>query len=97
MLLEDIPDYKLGEVPDDLPEENPHLYRLIIAKRALLAGHEELDNDGTPIIIDMLTDLRHLCDALGVDFAYCDRIAYGHYIAEKGEFANEKKAKSDGR
>ena len=34
-------------------------------------------------VIDMLTDLRHLCDVKGWDFADLDRQAYQHYIEEK--------------
>ena len=34
-------------------------------------------------VIDMLTDLRHLCDAKGWDFADLDRQAYQHYRTEK--------------
>ena len=36
-------------------------------------------------IADMLTDLRHLCDAKGWNFAELDRIAYRHYVPEKRE------------
>ena len=35
-------------------------------------------------VTDMLTDLRHLCDAEGWDFAELDRQAYAHYTAETG-------------
>ncbi len=34
-------------------------------------------------VIDMLTDLRHLCDLKGWNFENCDRIARGHYAPEK--------------
>jgi hypothetical protein len=34
-------------------------------------------------VIDMLTDLRHLCDVKGWDFADLDRHAYQHYVTEK--------------
>ena len=33
-------------------------------------------------ITDMLTDLRHLCDAQHIDFAHCNRIADNHYTTE---------------
>lgn len=35
-------------------------------------------------ILDALANLRHLCDALGLDFANLDRVAYRHYADEKG-------------
>ena len=42
------------------------------------------DNAGPPEnVTDMLTDLRHLCDAKGWDFADLDRQAYDHYSVEK--------------
>ena len=34
-------------------------------------------------VIDTLTDLRHLCDVKGWDFAELDRQAYNHYVTEK--------------
>lgn len=34
-------------------------------------------------ITDMLTDLRHLCDAEGLSFADLDRMAYGLYVPER--------------
>lgn len=38
-------------------------------------------------VTDLLADLRHYCDAEGVDFANQDRIAYGHYRVELKEVA----------
>lgn len=36
-------------------------------------------------VSDVLADLRHFCDAHGLDFACCDKRARGHYIAELSE------------
>lgn len=33
-------------------------------------------------VINMLADLRHLCDAKGWSFADLDRQAYDHYLVE---------------
>jgi hypothetical protein len=33
-------------------------------------------------IADLLTDIRHLCDVLNLDFATLDARAYRHYSAE---------------
>lgn len=33
-------------------------------------------------VVDMLTDLRHLCDGQGLDFGECDRIAHNNYLPE---------------
>ncbi len=83
-LWERIPEYALGDAPEDLPEK---LYRQIIAKRALQASYEAVaPNTPTPdpedAITDMLADLRHLCDGLNLDFAQLDRKAYKYYIEE---------------
>lgn len=49
---------------------------------------EGLDADGNMVspsdfVTDLLTDIRHYCDARNVDFAACDRLAYRHYAAER--------------
>ncbi len=82
MNYDEIPHMPLGTVPEDLPDENPGLYRLIIAKRAIIAGYEAGEEDPEASIGDLLADLRHLCDALGLDFGCLDDRAYGHYVAE---------------
>lgn len=77
-----IPDHPLGEAPDSLIDRDPILDRRIVAKRAILAAYE--DSDGPQqSIADLLNDLRHLCDALSLDFAQLDRAAYQRYAAEK--------------
>lgn len=53
-----------------------------IANALKSAGYEG-PTDWAATISDALTDLRHLCDAHGLDFGDCDRIAYGHYCAER--------------
>ena len=49
---------------------------------------EGLDAEGnmacpSDFITDLLTDIRHYCDARGVDFAASDRAAYSHYSNER--------------
>lgn len=34
-------------------------------------------------ISDLLSDIRHLCDSMNIDFAKCDRRAYYNYVEEK--------------
>lgn len=96
-----IPYYELGEVPESLPEQSTELegfvgslpvdfYRLITIKRALVDSYEDAEDDPEIGVIDMLVDLRHLCDALGLDFAKLDRRAYGYYAEEKREFPEGK-------
>ena len=77
-----IPHYPIGQVPEALPDENPALYRQVIAKRAILAACENSE-DPEAGVTDLLADLRHLCDGLGWDFATLDGAAYRHYAEEK--------------
>jgi hypothetical protein len=82
---EKIPLLPLGEATDDL-EGIP--YRLVIAKRAMVATYEA--EDPREMIGDMLSDIRHLCDALGLEFGRIDRQANRTYTAE----VNEAKTKT---
>lgn len=77
-----IPHGTSGMVPETLPDEDPAVHRRIIAKRALLAAYKD-GRDPGPSITDLLGDLRHLCDALGYDFASLDRAGARRYLAEK--------------
>ena len=82
--------YTWDEIMDEVelgklahPEPGPAMLRLSMAKIAL-RSYVQVD-DEPEAITDLLSDLRHLCDALGLDFAELDRIAYRHYIEEKGD------------
>jgi len=57
------------------------------ARRTLrLGGYRNDDRKGVPEdVIDILADLRHLCDKRGWDFGGLDRSGYNHYLAEKGK------------
>ena len=81
-LFAKIPDFPLGQVPVGL-DGNP--LRLALAKRALMAGYESAEDDPADALCDLLADLRHLCDALGLDYAAADRTAYQYYLEEKSE------------
>jgi len=39
---------------------------------------------GEDAVTDLLTDIRHLCTAAGLDFNRCDRVAAMHFEAEDG-------------
>jgi hypothetical protein len=77
--FEEIPDYALGDTPDDIFNR---LYRCIIIKRGLKAAYEE--QVIPDVIVDVLADLRHLADHCKVDFGECDYKAYEYYKKEKG-------------
>ena len=55
------------------------------AKRAakVLGGYSGGADDLESDIADLLADLRHLCDGLGLDFAELDKCGYRHYSAER--------------
>jgi len=82
--FQDIPVYELGETPDSIYAEQPILANCIRIKRAILAGYDSEYEMPMPVV-DVLIDLRHLCDAMDLDFADCDRVAYDHYIEELEE------------
>ncbi len=83
------PDNRWAAIPDHpaadlaIPEsDEPAGYSCCVAKRALLAAYDEA-NDPQASLIDLLADLRHLCDRMDWDFAKLDRAAYPRYAAEK--------------
>ncbi len=41
------------------------------------------ESDMETVITDCLVDLRHLCDALKLDFGKVDRLAYRNYLEER--------------
>jgi len=58
--------------------------RWIRAKRALIASYEEATDDDPEFAIgDLLADLRHLCDRLGISYDVCDDRALDYYQDER--------------
>lgn len=55
------------------------------------SGDWKYDRDS--VIVDLLADLRHYCDENGKDFAQLDGRAYRHYLTEKWEAADSRKAR----
>jgi hypothetical protein len=84
--------WPLGAAPDRLPEGNR--YRMMVAKRALMSAYEEADVEPDTCVADLLADLRHLCDRLGLDYAKLDRRAYHNY-AEEHIWPKEKNRTED--
>ena len=78
-----IPDYKLGDMPEELYDEKPILARCVIAKRALAAAYEAPEDEPEQAVVDALTDIRHLCDRIGVDFFEALEISYKYYLDER--------------
>lgn len=85
--FESIPTYELGKTPEDLDWFE---YRLVIAKRLLRHGYEaESTVEAIESIPDLLADIRHLCDRLGLDYAQMDKDGYRSYIDDRGELEGE--------
>jgi hypothetical protein len=64
-------------------------HRAAVITRAIRAAYKDHPNVGAYdySVTDLLTDIRHYCDANGLDFAHLDRIAYSHYCEENGQGA----------
>jgi hypothetical protein len=62
---------------------------IAIAKHALTSAFSDAESDPEAAIIDMLVDIRHLCDALGIMFELKDASASHHYMEELFEKNNE--------
>ena len=88
-LFPQLPSQSTEDDPDDPPELTPKDRAGFVGRIERVSPYDEgLDAHGTmespsEFMTDLLTDIRHYCDARGVDFAACDRAAYGHYINER--------------
>jgi hypothetical protein len=51
------------------------------------------DTDPEANVTGLLADLRHYCEAKGLDYQHLDALAYSHYCEENGQIAEgiEKK------
>lgn len=68
----------------------------IIAKRALTAAYQE-GIDPKTRIMDLLADLRHICDTLGLRFFDLDHAAQENYTEEIGEDRRTRAALKGGQ
>lgn len=55
----------------------------LVASKYCRAGYVPV-YERNDAVRDMLSDLRHLCDAWGVAFGDADRVAHDRYLAERG-------------
>jgi hypothetical protein len=53
--------------------------RAIRARTALTDNYDSLEVE----LVDMLTDLMHMCQADGINFVGCLMVAETHFLAEK--------------
>lgn len=74
------PSAKLGYV-DPLDDNRWRAEAAGAAVRAYGVGGYDSEEPAT-VVADLLADLRHLCDALGVDYDQLDARGQGHYLAE---------------
>lgn len=79
-------------IPSGAPdnETSDQMRRIATAKRGLEAAYDNTDLTPSPEekVVDMLADLRHLCQWLGLDYHAADDTAYQHYIEEKKEWTS---------
>jgi hypothetical protein len=54
-------------------------------RRALHRGLYDTKHDLENALCNALADIRHACDAYGLDFQKIDVRAYQHYVEENGE------------
>ncbi len=64
--------------PSDKAAESTGRVRL-----ALQAEYDLCDDDPESAVIDLLSDLRHYCEAVGLDFDYALRVSYDHWSEER--------------
>lgn len=83
----EVPHYKLGEAPENFTEQHLQLYRCCVAKRAMMAAYEIEETsprgDVEAAVTDLLTDLRHLCRQLEIDYSVHDKQAQEHFSEEQ--------------
>lgn len=77
------------------PKDRAEFVRRIERVSPYDEGLDAEDNMACPsdFITDLLTDIRHYCDAKGVAFAACDRSAYRHYAEERRDGASSPETK----
>lgn len=59
--------------------------RARLALNTYRAVYGDTGTDPEEDVSDILTDLRHYCDTLGLSFGDLDRMAYANYVIEKAE------------
>lgn len=47
--------------------------------------HESTDDDLRVALVDLLADLQHFCDDIGIDFEHALEVATEHYNCELGD------------
>jgi hypothetical protein len=62
----------------DTDESGPEA-RVAVIERIFRTDY---DNGPEQDVAEILSDIRHFCDAHGLDYAERDRAAYGFYLAE---------------
>lgn len=63
------------------PTNRDRAFRIAQIEPEYFSGICDIKED---FVTDLLTDIRHYCDANGINFAHRDTMAYQHYIEENG-------------
>lgn len=80
----------LSEVFAD-PLEPTNTERAAKAAKKVKGYAGEKADDVEADVVDLLVDLRHYCDAVGLDFGRMNRSARYHHEAEVGQYGLAKK------
>ena len=64
--------------------KNPNTNRVKRIRKAI-KGYDGEFHDLRANVVDVLVDLRHLCDAKGIDFEKADSLALNHYVLENAD------------
>ena len=65
------------------PKNTKRADRIWTCMRAFYPAARDGQPDIRPAVIDLMIDVHHLCDKLGIDFSQVENVAYAHYIDER--------------
>jgi len=66
MKWDEVSELASGEITAEMWDSDPNRCSAIIAMRAIKAAFEEPDEESS--VSDLICNLKHLCDATGIDF-----------------------------
>lgn len=88
---------KLAEILEQLEQEHNYNDNSARAVRGAekVRGHSGCEDDDESNVTDLLTDIRHYCDAMGLDYGRLNNRARSHHEAEVAEDGLAKKIWED--
>lgn len=67
------------------PTANEMTQRRVQTVRLAQQKYWDVSDSADSAVTDMLCDIRHFCDAEGLDFGKLDKTAHRHYVLEAGQ------------